>query len=42
VETKKRACRFAAARLYDIDIADRRKKLGLSLPAKAEATAAMV
>jgi hypothetical protein len=30
-----------AARLYDIDIPERRKKLGLSQPAKAQAAATM-
>jgi predicted TIM-barrel fold metal-dependent hydrolase len=42
LEVRRKIMGENAARLYDIDIADRRKKLGLSLPAKAEATAAMV
>jgi len=42
LEVRRKIMGENAARLYDIDIAERRKKLGLSLPAKAEAAAAMV
>ena len=42
LEVRRKIMGENAARLYGIDIAERRKKLGLSLPAKAEAAAAMV
>jgi predicted TIM-barrel fold metal-dependent hydrolase len=41
LEVRRKIMGGNAARLYNIDIPERRKKLGLSLPARAEAAAAL-